>query len=432
MTTYDKSGYHLARQSREERVAQIEYSQLPKNVLNPERERWYVINLDSVKFDSVDLLKSSEEHPDKKYRKISHLFNLHSWAPIRFDPFNILNEMSLDIGLGATLISQNLLSSCESYLSYGWDHYQGSIFRGGVKYDGLGVNLSLTSTYGGDQNLYYITEQDVGRDLKRYADVNFSASLPLYFNRGYKNHAVTPYVSWSYSNGIVPTGLDYEYAFDPGLMQTYLKLKYRDLSTGLNKLSFGATYSNYVQSAYRDLATPLGYTLSANFALDPFNSEFSQLMSFYGKLYTPGLAKNNSFTVALAYQDLLGGFRIDGSSMLGYSSSLLVPHGFSYLDVSADNYFAASAEYKLPICYPDLGVLNLLYFKRISLGVGADYAQFRKFSVGDQSIYSYGADLIFDLNAISMTSASTITLTTSFYMPKGRPLYFKFGLGLPF
>ncbi|MFI3280776.1 MAG: hypothetical protein R3Y44_02260 [Rikenellaceae bacterium] len=430
MTTYDKNGYHLARQSAEESVGEVHYSLTPKNLVNPERKKWDIINLDTVSFAQSAEVKSEMEYQAKKYHKAGHLFNIHSWAPIRYNPLTILNEMSYDVGLGATLVSQNLLSSCEGYLAYGWDRYQGSMLYGGATYDGLGVNLSLSATYGGTQNVYLINSLDI--DLRSYRDLSFSASLPLYFYRGYHTRILNIYGGWSYSNGIVPKGLEVKTVIDLEAQEVYRTLSCSSLLEGLNKLSVGASFSNYVQSASRDLTTPFGYSASASYAIDPLNSEFSQLVAFYGKIYTPGLALNNSFTIAAAYQDAFGGFEVDGYYPLSYKSSALIPHGFSYLDISNNNYFAASAEYKFPLCYPELSLTNLLFFKRLSLGFGADYAQFTEYPGVQESIYSYGVDFIVDLNAISMSSASTLTATFSLYKPKDQNLYFQFGLGLPF
>ncbi len=434
MTTYDKDGYHLSSQSAEQSIKVVEYSNTPNNLVNPERKKWDVINLDTLSFDSLDLALSKEKYKSKKYRKGSHLINVHSWAPMSFDPLAIISETSLDIGLGATLVSQNLLSSCESFLSYGWDHYEGSVVKGGMNYNGLGVNLSLSASYGGGDQVAYLIGSDYQGRLKRYADLSLSASLPLYFSRGYHNRALTLYAGWSYSNGIVPEGdLEYEFIVNSETEELEdVNLLYNKLEHGLNKLSMGVTYSSYLLSAYRDLSTPLGYTASASYSVNPGNADFSQLLVLYGKIYTPGLAKNNSFTVAAAYQDVLGGFEINDLYPLSYKSSALIPRGFTSLDMTNNDYFAASAEYKLPLCYPEFGVFNFLYFKRLSLGLGADYARFKYYGGTIYSINSYGGSLMFDVNALSMTSASTITLTTSLYKPKDRNLYFLFGLSLPF
>ncbi len=460
MTTYDKYGYHLAAQSAESAVKEVEYSNVPINLVNPEPVKWDVINLDSVTFSEADLSHSHQEYESCRYCKGANLFNIHSWAPLRYDPFNILDEQTLDIGLGATVASQNLLSSCESYLSYGWDKSEGSILKTGIYYDGLGVNLNLSATYGGAQNLYlsYLMEDLDDISLKKYVGVNLSASLPLYFSRGYHTRVITPYVGWGYSNGIVPHG-DLSWgvesfssssddsddseggitvakpSIDSGSVSvesTKYVLNYNELKRGLNKFSVGVSYASYVQSAVRDLTVPKGYALSAALAMDPTNSDFSKLISLYGKLYTPGLAQNNSFTVAAAYQNAIGGFEIEGFYPLSYISTALLPTGFAYYDISNNDYFAASANYKFPLCYPELSaVWNALYLKRMSLGLGVDYAQFESYTYQNSSIYSYGVDLILDLNVISMTSASTSSVTLSLYKPQGKSLYFQFSLGLP-
>ncbi len=430
MTTYDKWGYHLAQQPIEPYVREVEYSIKPLNLVSLEPKKWSVINLDSVAFDSIELEHSHQEHKSHKYYKGMHLIDVHSWAPVSYDPQNILSEQSLDVGVGATLVSQNLLSSCDGYLSYGWDKSQGSILKGGVSYNGLGVVLDLSATYGGEQNLYLISES--ATPLKSYRDFSISATLPLYFTRGYHTRVLSPYLGWSYSNGILPTGLSYSYFRNPSTNESQINVKYSDTKEGLSKFSVGVSYADYVQSAMRDLNVPKGYSISAAFAADPTNSEFSKLLSLYGKIYTPGLAQNNSFTLAAAYQNAIGGFDLDGYYPLSYLSSVLVPTGFTYLDISNNNYVAAAAKYQFPLLYPEVGALwNALYFKRLSLGVGANYAQFESFQHQSSSLYSYGVDFMIDLNVISMTSASTSSVTLSLYKPKGKSLYFQFSLGLP-
>lgn len=132
-----------------------------------------------------------------------------------------------------------------------------------------------------------------------------------------------------------------------------------------------------MQLAHRDFVTPRGYVLSAAYALNPTNGDFSDLVSFYGKLYTPGFAAHNSLTVAATYQTSVGGFRNPaGESFLSYKSARLIPRGFDSNDINSRNYFAASLDYQLPVWYPEGGIPSVLYFKRIRLNLGADYGQF--------------------------------------------------------
>ena len=88
----------------------------------------------------------------------------------------------------------------------------------------------------------------------------------------------------------------------------------------------------------------------------------------------------------------------------------------------------------------------MLYFKRIRLNLGFDYASFGKqFFVAYPEIekvnlistrnhlYSYGGDITFDLNIFRMPSSATTAVTLSLYKPHGKKgVYFSAGLGLPF
>ncbi|MFI3283145.1 MAG: hypothetical protein SNG10_06485, partial [Rikenellaceae bacterium] len=153
-TTYNKYGYHLSRQRADSVVGEIAPGEVPVNKINPQRKSLGLVNLDSVRYDAADSVQIAQQSPSKRYSKGGHLVKLHSWAPVRFNPFELLDEQNLDIGLGATLLSQNLLSSCESYLSYGWDKTQGSVVSGAMTYTGLGVNLSVGASWGGDRLVY--------------------------------------------------------------------------------------------------------------------------------------------------------------------------------------------------------------------------------------------------------------------------------------
>ena len=51
--------------------------------------------------------------------------------------------------------------------------------------------------------------------------------------------------------------------------------------------------------------------------------------------------------------------------------------GYTSSDIISNNYTAFSADYQLPVWYPEGGIGSVLYFKRIRLNVGGDYAQFR-------------------------------------------------------
>ena len=102
--------------------------------MNPPRKRWDVVNLDTVRYTRADSVGQSGEFRAKRYRKVPNLVNAHSWMPVAFNPFAAVDEHVIDLNVGLTLISQNLLSSAEAYASYGWNRHEGSLVNLGVRY----------------------------------------------------------------------------------------------------------------------------------------------------------------------------------------------------------------------------------------------------------------------------------------------------------
>ncbi|MFR9660465.1 MAG: hypothetical protein SNF60_00155 [Rikenellaceae bacterium] len=408
-TTYNRYGYHLSRNSGSIEIESTP-SNLPKNVVNPERRKWNIFNIDTVTFSQVDSAYSIKERPSKRYRKGLNLVNFHSWLPVAINPFNLIEEQTISANWGATLLSQNVLSSAEGYLSYGWSASQGSLINTEWSYDGLGVNLDLSFNYGGDQ-LIYKSESQPLPEIKKYYSLSASATLPLYYQRGYYSRMLSLLAGWSYNNGAVA---DIE-SYQNGVSR---------YNNGINKLSFAAGFYNIAKLAERDFVTPWGISLSAGYSLNPTNREFSDLISTLATIYTPGFAPHNSLSLSLCYQTSMDG-------CLKFQSAALTPHGVDSYDIINDNYIATSLKYQLPIWYPDGGISQILYFKRIRLALGADYAQFNS---GDstQRLYSYGGNLTFDFNIFRTPSASTCAISLSLYQNNLNGIWFGCGLELPF
>ena len=188
--------------------------------------------------------------------------------------------------------------------------------------------------------------------------------------------------------------------------------------------------------------------LSANSGLNPASTNFGQLFVLYGKLYTPGFAPHHSLSLAASYQTSVGGFQSDMVlSSLSLKSSRLIPRGYSSYDIANNNYVATSLNYQAPVWYPDGGIRGIIYFKRLRLNAGMDYASFQQRVINTSDgtlterrkhIGSYGLDLGVDFNLFAMPSAATISATLSLYRTaqfapfEDGKFHFSFGLGLPF
>ena len=127
-------GYRLSTQrATADSLVEVEYSELPVNQVNPPRRKWDVMNIDTVDVS----FEFAEGTPVKRFRKGTHLFNVHSWAPWDFDPVKVTSETRFNVGVGATVMSQDLLSSTTAYLAYGYVGGGTSQLRGALNYYGL-------------------------------------------------------------------------------------------------------------------------------------------------------------------------------------------------------------------------------------------------------------------------------------------------------
>lgn len=444
LTTYDRSGYHLATQPAGSIHSPVEPKTLPQNVVNPPRAKWEVINLDTVRFTAADSLASLAGHRSRRYSKGLHLFNIHSWAPVSYNPYEIMDEKMFRFNIGATVMSQNLLSDSEMFLTYGWNSTEGSFVQGAWRYYGLGVNLSLNASYGGNQKVYTIASYnpETGKfdipdrpSLGKYYSVSAAASLPLMFQSGYHTRYFGLSASYNFSNGRVAR-------VDKLSFKDFSNIKVIGYENGLHTLQFSATFQDMVMQAHKDFAPRTGVVLNLAYALNPANSHFSDLLSAYGRVYLPGVAAHHSLSLAAAYQTSLGGLNDDRLiSDLSYVSSRLLPRGYTTSDIRNNQYLAGSLNYQLPLCYPDGGWASIVYFKRIRLNLGFDYATFRQIYLVKgqerllhqrQHIFSYGGDVILDLNFFRMPAAATMNLTLSAYVSRDGKPFISAGFGLPF
>ena len=440
LTTYDRLGYRVAEQAADSALVPVEPSRLPLDLVNPPRTRWDVVNLDTVRFTGADSLRQCGTYRAKRYRKVPNLVNVHSWMPVAFDPFSAVDEHAIDLNVGFTLISQNLLSNAEAYASYGWNRHEGSLVNLGVRYFGLGLRFDLDASYGGNQLFYSLSSFDpqTGKPIyqqrpapDKYYSVGLSATLPLYFQRGYRTRQLSFTAGWNYSNGMV-ADLD-KIEWENGGIHNIQRVGFRK---GLHKVSFGAGFSDRVRMAHRDIAPRWGYTLSTSYTFNPANSHFSDLMSFYGQAYLPGFALHNSLSVAATYQTSVGGYKFPtGYAPLNYKSTRLIPRGFTSAEIVSNNYTAAAVNYQLPVWYPEGGIGSVLYIKRIRLNAGGDYAQFRwpvSGSMDWRRIWSVGGDLVVDFNLFRQPASATSTFKLSCYHPSSGGVWVGASVGLPF
>ena len=276
----------------------------------------------------------STEYEIKHYHRLSHPFNLHSWAPVYYNAENVVTG-DVSVAPGFTLLSQNDLSTVIS--SFGYEHQR---------------NIDLLHTSVTFQGLYPIITAGI-----RYGN----SYLPHLFDNTQAVHSKSYYV-----NIILP------------VLYRYNKFRQQlTLSSGINHLDdYYSTYdnqwnnSNYTtvtpkiyfynlfQSAPRDIYPKWGQVFSAQKSYVIGNQkEYTDLSSLTCLLFFPGLLKNNSTMITLGYETQ--------RPLKSYIFNNFNSFTRGYNGLVSSEMKKISADYTFPIMYPDLSAGRFIYLKRI-------------------------------------------------------------------
>lgn len=397
VTTYTPQGYLLARQEPENSPAQATaFEPLPRNIFNLKAPKWEVPSVDD--YATADTTSRGGKH----YRKGLHLFNFHSWAPAHYEPDNLLKETELNVNLGVSLLSQNLLGSAFTALGYKYTE-EGSFVTGGFKYHGLAPKFEVEAEYGTMDQLAYIPaglDPEYVKTLNpkrgNYFEITARAYLPMQLSGGYHLRMLTPSVELEHTN----SKLFYLKGEDEGHFRN-----------GMQKMKLSLMFTDNVRMAYRDLLPRWGYALRVTHTSNPFNSRFGSLWSGYGRAYLPGVLPHHSFMVRTGVQTA-------DFETYNFRQKEVFPRGAKY-DFTPERYGSLALDYQFPIWYPDGGITSLLYFRRVRLNLCYDYARYKSRGKWDD-IHSYGVDITLDFVPVRLPASSNASFTFTLHKPTDR------------
>lgn len=328
----------------------------------------------------------SGRYTPRPYRKALNAFNLHSWLPLYFDYMNpeaALNPEELPVSLGATILSQNLLSTVTAMAGYEYrdrTHY----LHTGVRLKGRYPVFDISLNYGGAPAVYKIRESDIVAILPNRMTLVTNTHIPLRLNTGKFISYVQPLLSYIYTSDIFPNSsrTDYE--------------------SGLHTFYYKFYMSSYLRMGRRDIWPRLGFSAYTGYKHAPFNAHNFGDLSVAGlTVYLPGPLPHQTVKLQAVSQ------RQDPERYL-FGNEIALPRG--YKNIVAMEMQRYSADYHFPIACPDFRIEPVLYIKRIRGNLWADHMVGKEVRVEDPSpdwrdkdFTTFGADLLFDLHVIRFT-----------------------------
>ncbi len=334
------------------------------------------------------------------YRKIANLFNPHSWFPFYAD----LDEIRTDpttVRPGLTVMSQNHLSTLFSTIGYEYsegNHY----LHSGVTWKGWHPVMDAEIRWGGDQLITRDTSvsqmpENQGSDLQ----VNLNIYDQLWFARGKFRQMLMPALYLSYRNRY--TWLSDENRFD------------RDVINLTGRLYF----SNAFRTAYRDINPKWGQVIDLRLTTTPWDTKLYNSKSYVRTiLFFPGAMPNHSLSFRAGWEN-----QAPARKQI-YRNTLPWPRGYED-DLIAEKLFSFSADYTMPLFYPDLAAGSFLYLKRIrgtlfydySKGVDVRNYDDRSFTAGPDRFSSAGSELMADFYVLRIPFEISAGVRAG-YMPR--------------
>lgn len=283
----------------------------------------------------------------KPYRKMAHLFNLHSWLPLYIDVEDALNDFSSSFRVirpGVTLFSQNLLGTVVSDLGYEYDIGHSNL-HANINFMGLYPMFKLSADYGTSDMLF----ADKMDNQRVYKSTNLmlssKMSVPLTFNRNSYYLNVVPSVTFSYSNTEVS-----DVAALKGSFYTI------DSRFYINR------YHSY---SHRDIFPRWGQYIDVRYITFPFNQlSMGDIFMFRSALYFPGGFQNASLRLRYMYDSQTSIVKMKTSALIRGTLSNTPPPNKNHL---------FSVDYTFPIFYPDWNLGGLLYTNRLRATLFFDY-----------------------------------------------------------
>ncbi|PKP52095.1 MAG: hypothetical protein CVT92_10600 [Bacteroidetes bacterium HGW-Bacteroidetes-1] len=332
---YNSDGYRLVALSKEkllrlpaDEVKNFSFD-LPSKLAKNER-----FNIDETIFpDSVYFVR--------KYSKMAHLFNIHSWSPFYLEADN------QQVKPGFSLMSQNTLSTMVSEVGYRYDMNE-QTGKTVVKFSYLGLFPVIEGSFGTGLRRGIGKVDSLEYDRKWHeTDWNVGFRIPFNLTKDRWIRGIQPSVSFSqlYRKMVPEVGLSFREDFSSTIIYSLYAW-------------------NQSRAATRDLYPKWGQTFQIVFRHSPFDLSPSQQFFASTNLFFPGLGKHHGFRLYASMQAEKEGF-------YSYGNLASVPRGYSNLFFN--DFYVIKGDYVFPLFYPELNLPTVFYLQRVRAGIFYDF-----------------------------------------------------------
>lgn len=291
-------------------------------------------------------------------------YNVHSWS---------LAGAVTDQEYGASLLSTDVFNTIATQLTYVYNAREASSgVAADVSYAGLFPIFDAGVRHGTRSSRYTLPDGSSERVSWTENGFNGAVRLPFTLSRGYWYRAIEMGVQGSYtriSDLAVPN------ANPPG-NGTFVPL------------TVGATFVNQRAMTRRDLAPRNAQSLSVQWRRAPRGDFHPEKFLARSAVFLPTPARHHM----LRFAGGLEAHHVDQG--FAFSTSLPAARGYDYQ--FAPRMVVATADYELPIAYPDKAFGPLAYIPRLTAGVFADYTRATGSGI-DRTRSSAGVELKADI-----------------------------------
>ncbi|NMC40339.1 MAG: hypothetical protein GYA43_04075, partial [Bacteroidales bacterium] len=373
-TDYKMSGYDICRLSLGKASVYEAHSQFDATLLP------------DVSQNSVSKLTETAGGPNytpKPYRKWLHPLRVHSWLPFYADIEQVKSD-PLAVSPGLTFFSQNDLSTLVTTAGYerskGFDY-----LHLGITWKGWFPVIESGIDYGGYPEILKFSYNVPGpSEVPVVLNLRNTVSLPLSFRRGNLSAYLRPSVTTVHKTSLIY--IRESNVYDRG--QTEI--------TGRAFLSF------YSASGMRDIYPRWAFVADYSYTSFPWDRDIYGTMStLRTAIYMPGLLKNHGLRIRYNTEH-------QNPEKLALFNRAEWPRSYSNIISMELNSF--SADYVLPLFYPDLNIPSVLYVKRLRGGLFYDYA------TGTDNIYLQSSGSTYVNNTETFRSFGTELLADFFVL----------------